>query len=158
VILPGAGEGGVGPASRLLRHQLVMDLRERSRVMWRGCLLPPSSSSCSPSLLSPSSCSSSSRRTGPAAGAFASPRAIPVVFPAEKNIIQNCASKPRLRIRIHFIWIRIRFQHFRLYADPDPDPIRIQCFDDPKFKKMTAEKKFIFWGIKNYNLPTPKPP
>jgi hypothetical protein len=42
-----------------------------------------------------------------------------------------------LRIRIHFI--RIRIQHFRLNTNPDPvpdlDPIRIQGFNDQKFKK-----------------------
>jgi hypothetical protein len=37
-----------------------------------------------------------------------------------------------LRIRIHFI--RIRIQHFRLNTNPDPDPIRIQVFNDQKFK------------------------
>jgi hypothetical protein len=37
-----------------------------------------------------------------------------------------------LRIRIHFI--RIRIQHFRL--NTDPDPIRIQAFNDQKFKKI----------------------
>jgi hypothetical protein len=51
-----------------------------------------------------------------------------------------------------------RIQHFRLNTDPDRDPIRIQGFDDQKLKKkkITAEKKKF--GIKNYNLPIPKPP
>ena len=30
-------QGGAGPASRLLRHQLEMDLRLRSRLRWRDC-------------------------------------------------------------------------------------------------------------------------
>jgi hypothetical protein len=29
-------------------------------------------------------------------------------------------------------------------TDPDPDPIRIQGFNDQKWKKITAEKKKIF--------------
>ncbi len=61
-----------------------------------------------------------------------------------------------LRIRIHFI--RIRIQHFRLNTDTDPDPIRIQGFNDQKFKKIPAEKKIKFFFIKNYNLPIPRPP
>jgi hypothetical protein len=51
---------------------------------------------------------------------------------------------PGLRIRIHFI----RIQHFRLNTDPDPDPIRIQGFNDQKLNKITAEKKFNFFGSK----------
>jgi hypothetical protein len=43
-----------------------------------------------------------------------------------------------------------RIQHFKL--NTDPDPIRIQGFNDQKFKKITA-KKIV--GIKNYNLPIP---
>jgi hypothetical protein len=58
-----------------------------------------------------------------------------------------------LRIRIHFIQIRI--QHFRL--NTDPDPIRIQGFHDLKSrKKITVEN--VFFYIKNYNLPIPRPP
>ncbi len=45
-------------------------------------------------------------------------------------------------LRIHFHFIRI--QHFRLNTDPDPDPIRIQGFNDQKFKKITAEKIYFF--------------
>jgi hypothetical protein len=38
---------------------------------------------------------------------------------------------------------------------PDPDP----GFDDLKLEKITVEKKkLIFFGIKNYNLPIPRPP
>ncbi len=58
-----------------------------------------------------------------------------------------------------FILIRIRIQHFRLNTDPDPDPIRIQGFYDQKLeKKILAEKNYIFFWIKNYNLPIPRPP
>ncbi len=64
------------------------------------------------------------------------------------------------RIRIHFLRIRIRIQWIRMEAntdpDTDPDPIRIQGFNDQKFKKITAEKKKFF--IKNCNLPIPRPP
>ncbi len=59
---------------------------------------------------------------------------------------------PRLRIRIHLI----RIQHFRLNSYPYP--IRILGFDDENGKKFTAEKKIYFFGIKNYNLPIPRPP
>ncbi len=45
------------------------------------------------------------------------------------------------RIRIHFLWIRIRIQWIRMEANTDPDPIRIQGFNDQKFKKISAEKK-----------------
>ncbi len=43
--------------------------------------------------------------------------------------------KAGLRIRINFI--RIRIQHLRLNTntDPDSDPIRIQGFNNQKFKK-----------------------
>jgi hypothetical protein len=61
--------------------------------------------------------------------------------------------KSWLRIRINFI--RIRIQHFRLNTDPDPDPIR--GFNDQKLKKIQL-KKIIFFLIKNYNLPIPRPP
>jgi hypothetical protein len=49
-------------------------------------------------------------------------------------------------IRIHFI--RIRIQHFRLNTGPVTDPIRIQGFDDRKFKKIYSSKKLIFFGSK----------
>jgi hypothetical protein len=57
--------------------------------------------------------------------------------------------KAGLRIRIHFI--RIRIQHFRL--NTNPDPIRIQGFNDQKWKKITAEN--FFFLIKNCNLSIP---
>jgi hypothetical protein len=49
-----------------------------------------------------------------------------------------------LRIRVHLIQFRI--QHFRLNADPDPDPIRIQDFDDQKWRKklQLGKKSKIF--------------
>ncbi len=66
---------------------------------------------------------------------------------------------PGLRIRIHFIWIRIRIQHFRLDTNFDPDPIRIQGFSDQKLKNNYSWKFFfIFFLIKNCNLPIPRPP
>jgi hypothetical protein len=43
-------------------------------------------------------------------------------------------------VGIHLI--RIRIQHFRLTTNPDSDPIRVQEFEDQKFKKLTTEKKF----------------
>ncbi len=58
--------------------------------------------------------------------------------------------------RIHLIWIRIRIQHM-LNPDPDPDPIRIQGFDDQKLTKNYSWK-FLFYFIKNYNIPIPRPP
>ncbi len=66
--------------------------------------------------------------------------------------------RPVLRIRIHFI--RIRIQHFRLNTYLDPIGIRIQGLNDQKLrgKKIKAEKKINFFGIKNYNLPIPRPP
>ncbi len=58
------------------------------------------------------------------------------------------------RIRIHLI--RIRIQHLRLETNPDPDPIRIQGFNDQKFKEnYSGKKKFL---IKNCNLPIPRLP
>ncbi len=52
------------------------------------------------------------------------------------------------RIRIDFLRIRIRDQRLRLKTnkdpDTDPDPIRIQGFNDQKFKKITAEKKLQY--------------
>ncbi len=58
------------------------------------------------------------------------------------------------RIRIHLI--RIRIQHFRL--NTDPDPIRIQGFDDQKFKKIYMKIFFLFLDQKlRYNLPIPRP-
>ncbi len=53
------------------------------------------------------------------------------------------------RIRIHFL--RIRIQRLRLETDtdpdtdPDPDPIRIQGFNDQKFKKNYSWKKIKFF-------------
>ncbi len=50
------------------------------------------------------------------------------------------------------------------HPDPDPDPIRIRIQSGSRalwtknLKKITAERKFnVFW-IKNYNLPIPRPP
>jgi hypothetical protein len=41
----------------------------------------------------------------------------------------------------------------------NPDPIRIQGFNDQKFKKkLQLKKKFNFFLIKNCNLPFPRPP
>jgi hypothetical protein len=63
-----------------------------------------------------------------------------------------------LRIRIYFIriWIRIRrilIQHFRMNTDPDPGLLW------PKNeKKLQLKKKLIFFWIKNYSLPIPRPP
>jgi hypothetical protein len=54
---------------------------------------------------------------------------------------RSISKKTRLRIRIHFI----RIQHFRLNTDPDPDAIRIQGFNDQKFKKITVENFFLFF-------------
>jgi hypothetical protein len=45
------------------------------------------------------------------------------------------ASTSVFLIRFHLIRILIWIQHFVLNADPNPDPIRIQGFDDQKFKK-----------------------
>ncbi len=39
----------------------------------------------------------------------------------------------------------------------DPDPIRIQGFDDQKLENI-YKKKILFFKIKNYNLPIPRPP
>jgi hypothetical protein len=66
----------------------------------------------------------------------------------------------RIRTGILFSRIRIRIQRLRLETntDPDPDPIRIQGFNDQKFKKITAEKKVKFFFIKNCNLRIPRPP
>jgi hypothetical protein len=41
--------------------------------------------------------------------------------------------------------LRIRIQHFRLNNDLDPGPVRIQGFDDQKFKKSKAEKTIKFF-------------
>ncbi len=51
------------------------------------------------------------------------------------------------RIRIHFLRIRIQRLRLETNTDPDtdPDPIRIQGFNDQKFKKITAEKKVNFF-------------
>jgi hypothetical protein len=35
---------------------------------------------------------------------------------------------------------------------PDPDPIQFQGFDEQKLEKITAEKKFDIFLIKNCNL------
>jgi hypothetical protein len=51
--------------------------------------------------------------------------------------------KPVLRIRVHLI--RIRIHHFRLNID-----------DQTLGKNYSWEKKNV--GIKNYNLPIPRPP
>jgi hypothetical protein len=65
------------------------------------------------------------------------------------------------RIRIHFLRIRIRIQRLRLETntdpdtDPDPDPIRIQGFNDQKFKKITAEKKIKFFFDKKLQFTYP---
>jgi hypothetical protein len=37
-------------------------------------------------------------------------------------------------------------------------PNRIQGFDDKKFLSKFAAEKIEFFGIKNYNLPIPRPP
>jgi hypothetical protein len=51
--------------------------------------------------------------------------------------------KSVFRIRIHFLRIRIwiRIQWIRMEANTDPDPIRIQGFNDQKFKKNNSWKK-----------------
>ncbi len=54
------------------------------------------------------------------------------------------------RIHIHLI----RIQHFRLNTDPDP-----VFSDDQKLKKIHSWKQFyIFFFIRNCNLPTSRPP
>jgi hypothetical protein len=57
----------------------------------------------------------------------------------EINPRSGSALKPVFRIRINFLRIRIRIQRLRLVnntdPDTDPDPIRIQGFNDQKFKK-----------------------
>ncbi len=51
--------------------------------------------------------------------------------------------------RIHFSRIRIQSLMLETNTDPDPDPIRIQGFNDQKFKKITAENfLYIFFNQK----------
>ncbi len=83
----------------------------------------------------------------------------------EKSYKFWCEPRAGFRIRIHFLRIRIRIQRIRMEAntdldtDPDPDPIRIQGFNDQKLEKNNSWKKnYIFFLIKNCNLPIPRPP
>jgi hypothetical protein len=66
---------------------------------------------------------------------------------------------PVFRIRIHLI--RIWIQHFMLNTDPDPDPIRMQNFDDQKFKKLQLKQELDIFGSKTViygYLRIPRPP
>jgi hypothetical protein len=61
------------------------------------------------------------------------------------------------RIRIHLF--RLQIQHFRLNTDPVPVPYPYPGFRWTKIKKkITAENKIWFFGIKNCNLLIPKTP
>ncbi len=80
-------------------------------------------------------------------------------FPGGTVPILDHGLEPVFRIPIHLIRIRIQFQNFRLNTDPDPYPILIQGFDATKIEKKLQLKKVLnFFGIKNYNLPIPRPP
>ncbi len=60
---------------------------------------------------------------------------------------------PGLWIRIHFLRIRIQSLMLETNTDPDPnpdpvpdpDPIRIQGFNNQKWKKITAKNFFLFF-------------